>query len=270
MKTLDQRKRSILESFRHGLIVSCQVQPDDPIFSEEMPVKMAQATQWGGAVGIRANTPEQIRAIEQHVDLPVIGLYKIWKPGTDVFITPTLEAAKAVYEAGAEIIALDCTEQMIDGRHAYELLPEVKAALPDAILFADVSNYREAQRAVELGADIVGPTLYGYTADTKEIELPDLREFARMCRDLGDEAYIIMEGHNPKLKVRGWIDPLSQDRPPRGEFEQCECLSDLIHAIETDTKPTLDPNIARYVVDIMCTIPQAVEEKRTLPLHTTF
>lgn len=195
MKTLDQRKRSILESFRHGLIVSCQVQPDDPIFSEEMPVKMAQAAQWGGAVGIRANTPEQIRAIKQHVDLPVIGLYKIWKPGTDVFITPTLEAAKAVYEAGAEIIALDCTEQMIDGRHAYELLPEVKAALPDAILFADVSNYREAQRAVELGADIVGPTLYGYTADTKEIELPDLREFARMCRDLGDEAYIIMEGH---------------------------------------------------------------------------
>ena len=38
--------------------------------------------------------PEQISAIKAEVDLPVIGLYKIWHEGTDVFITPTLEAAK--------------------------------------------------------------------------------------------------------------------------------------------------------------------------------
>lgn len=46
-----------------------------------------------------------------------------------------------------------------------------------------------------MGADIVGPTLYGYTADTKDIELPDLREFARMCRDFGEDTYMVMEGH---------------------------------------------------------------------------
>ena len=78
---------------------------------------------------------------------------------------------------------------------AWELLPQVKEALPEAILFADVSNYEEARRAVDLGADIVGPTLYGYTEQTKHIEEPNLREFARMCRDLRDEAYLIMEGH---------------------------------------------------------------------------
>lgn len=195
MKTKDARKRAILESFKNGLIVSCQVQPDDPIYSEEMPVKMAEAAQWAGAVGIRANSPEQIRAIRSAVDLPIIGLYKIWGEDTDVFITPTVEAAIEVYKAGAEIIALDCTEQKINGRRAYELFPEVKKALPDAILFADVSNYDEARRAVELGADIVGPTLYGYTKETKDIEMPDLREFARICRDFKDEAYVIMEGH---------------------------------------------------------------------------
>lgn len=195
MKTVDPRKRQILESFKNGLIVSCQVQRDEPIYSEEMPALMAKAAQWGGAVGIRANTPEQIRTIKAAVDLPVIGLYKQWEQGTDVFITPTLEAAREVWEAGAEMIALDCTAQIIHGRCAYELLLEVKEAIPEAIIFADVSNYDEAVRAVELGADIVGPTLYGYTADTKEIEGPDLREFARMCRDLGDETYIIMEGH---------------------------------------------------------------------------
>ena len=195
MKQLDQRKRDLLESFRNGLIVSCQVQHDDPIYSEEMPVKMAQAAQWGGAVGIRANSPEQIRAIKREVNLPVIGLYKIWSPHTDVFITPTLEAAREVFEAGAEIIAMDCTNQIVNGRPAYELLPKVQKALPEAITFADVSTYEEARRAVEMGADIVGPTLYGYTQETKHIENPDLREFARMCRDFGDKAYMIMEGH---------------------------------------------------------------------------
>ena len=195
MKTTDARKREILESLKGGLIVSCQVQHDDPIYSEEMPVKMAEAAQWAGAVGIRANSPEQIRAIREAVDLPIIGLYKIWQEGTDVFITPTLEAAKQVYEAGADIIALDCTEQMINRREAYHLLPEVKEALPEAIIFADVSTYEEAKRALQLGADVIGPTLYGYTRQTKDIEQPDLREFARMCRDFGDQAYLIMEGH---------------------------------------------------------------------------
>ena len=193
MKT---NKKELLDSFKGGLIVSCQVQHDDPTFSVDFVVKMAKAAQWGGAVGIRANDPEQIKAIKKEVDLPVIGLWKIWHDDTDVFITPTLEAAKAVWEAGAEIIALDCTSQIThEGRPAYELLPILKKEIPEAIIFADVSNYEEAVRAVEMGADIVGPTLYGYTEATKHIEQPDLREFARMCRDFKGKAYVIMEGH---------------------------------------------------------------------------
>ncbi|MEA4854310.1 MAG: N-acetylmannosamine-6-phosphate 2-epimerase [Christensenella sp.] len=196
MKTTDERKRKILESFKNGLIVSCQVQHDDPIYDENIVVKMAEAAKWAGAVGIRANTPEQIKQIKDQVDLPMIGLYKIWNDDTDVFITPTLEAAKQVWEAGAEIIALDCTEQIThEGKPAYELLPILKKEIPEAIIFADISTYDEARRAIDLGADIVGPTLYGYTQATKQIEQPDLREFARMCRDFGDEAYMVMEGH---------------------------------------------------------------------------
>ena len=148
MKT---NKKELLDSFKGGLIVSCQVQHDDPTFSVDFVVKMAKAAQWGGAAGIRANDPEQIKAIKKEVDLPVIGLWKIWHDDTDVFITPTLEAAKAVWEAGAEIIALDCTSQIThEGRPAYELLPIVKKEIPEAIIFADVSNYEEAVRAVEM------------------------------------------------------------------------------------------------------------------------
>lgn len=190
------KKEDILKALKGGLIVSCQVQHDDPIFSIDFVVKMAKAAQWGGAVGIRANDPEQIKAIKQNVNLPIIGLWKIWHDDTDVFITPTLEAAKAVWDAGADIIALDCTEQIThEGRPAYELLPKVKEMIPEALIFADVSTYDEAARAVKYGADIVGPTLYGYTKDTKQIEQPNLREFARMCRDFGKKTCMVMEGH---------------------------------------------------------------------------
>jgi N-acylglucosamine-6-phosphate 2-epimerase len=196
MKTANKKKRDLIESMKNGLIVSCQVQKDDPIYTDDIVVKMAEAAKWAGAVGIRANSPEQIKAIKAKVDLPMIGLYKIWHDDTDVFITPTLEAAKQVWEAGAEIIALDCTNQITHEKNkAFELLPILKAEIPEAIIFADVSNYDEAKRAIELGADIVAPTLYGYTEETKNIEEPNLREFARMCRDFKDDAYVMMEGH---------------------------------------------------------------------------
>lgn len=196
MKTTDARKKAILESFKDGLIVSCQVQKDDPIYTEDMVVKMAEAAQWAGAVGIRANSPEQIKAIKAKVNLPMIGLWKIWHEDSDVFITPTLESAKAVWEAGAEIIAIDCTAQLTHQKtQAWDLIKEVKKEIPEAIIFADISNYEEAKRAIENGADIIAPTLYGYTKETQHIEGADYREFARMCRDFKDDAYVMMEGH---------------------------------------------------------------------------
>ncbi len=189
-------KQELKDALKGGLIVSCQVQPDDPVYSIDFVVKMAKAAKWGGAVGLRANSPDQIAAIKKEVDLPLIGLWKIWHDDTDVFITPTLEAAKAVWEAGADIIAIDCTDQIThEGRPAWELLPILKKAIPEAPIFADVSNYDEALRAIELGADIVAPTLYGYTEATKDISEPDFREFARMCRDFKDKACVMMEGH---------------------------------------------------------------------------
>lgn len=196
MKTADPRKKALLESMKDGLIVSCQVQKDDPIYTEDIVVKMAEAAQWAGAVGIRANSPEQIKAIKEKVDLPMIGLWKVWHDDTDVFITPTMKEVRAIWEAGAEIIALDCTAQITHEKtQAWDLIKEVKKEIPEAIIFADVSNYEEARRAIDNGADIVAPTLYGYTKETMHIEGADYRAFAKMCRDFKDEAYVMMEGH---------------------------------------------------------------------------
>lgn len=196
MKTKDPRKRALLERLKDGLIVSCQVQHDDPIYTDDIVIKMAEAAKWGGAVGIRANSPEQIKAIKASVDLPIVGLWKVWHEDSDVFITPTMKEVRAIWEAGAEIIALDCTAQIThEQTQAWDLIKEVKRELPEAILFADISNYEEAVRAIENGADIVAPTLYGYTKETQHIEGADYREFARMCRDFKDDAYVMMEGH---------------------------------------------------------------------------
>ena len=169
MKTTDPKKRALLDGLKDGLIVSCQVQKDDPIYTDDIVVKMAEAAKWAGAVAIR---------------------------DTDVFITPTMDAARAVWEAGAEIIALDCTSQIThENTQAWDLIKTVKQEIPEAIIFADVSNMEEAARAVENGADIVAPTLYGYTKETEHIEGADYRMFAEMCRTFRDEAFVMMEGH---------------------------------------------------------------------------
>ena len=154
MKTTNPKKRALLDGLKDGLIVSCQVQKDDPIYTDDIVVKMAEAAKWAGAVAIRANSPEQIKAIKDKVDLPMIGLWKIWHDDTDVFITPTMDAARAVWEAGAEIIALDCTSQIThENTQAWDLIKTVKQEIPEAIIFADVSNMEEAARAVENGAE---------------------------------------------------------------------------------------------------------------------
>ncbi len=234
MKTQNPKNKALLESLKGGLIVSAQVQHDDPIYHEDITVLMSKAAQWAGAVAIRAEQPDQIRKIKAAVDLPVIGLYKIWKDGSDVFVTPTFESAVEVIEAGADILALDCTFQTShDGRQAIELLKDLRKAYPDLIIFADISTYQEAQEAIKHGADIVAPTLYGYTKETQHIEEANYREFARMCRDFKDEAYVIMEGHVYTAE------------------EAMKCLFLGAHAVVVGSAITRPHLIAKRFVDLM-------------------
>jgi len=196
MRNANARAKELIEKMGGGLIVSCQVQRDDPIYTDDMAVKMAEAAQWAGAVGIRSNTPEQISAIKAAVHLPVIGLWKVWHDDTDVFITPTMREVDAIVGAGADVIALDCTKQVThEGTVAWDLLPQVRDKYPDIPTFADVSNIEEGRHAAENGADIVAPTLYGYTAATASIEGADYRMLAQFCHELCDKCYVMMEGH---------------------------------------------------------------------------
>ena len=65
-----------LEQLKGHLSVSCQALPHEPLHSSFIMGRMARAAAEGGALGIRANTKEDIEEIKKNVDLPVIGIVK--------------------------------------------------------------------------------------------------------------------------------------------------------------------------------------------------
>ena len=163
MKT---NKKELLDSFKGGLIVSCQVQHDDPTFSVDFVVKMAKAAQWGGAVGIRANTVRDITQIKQVVDLPVIGIIKKDYPGTPMYITVTMKEVDELVACGVDILAVQGTGALRpDGSTSAEFIRAIKEKYPDQLVMADCDNFENAMACAEAGADFVGTTLRGYTPD---------------------------------------------------------------------------------------------------------
>ncbi|MDO4284581.1 MAG: N-acetylmannosamine-6-phosphate 2-epimerase [Eubacteriales bacterium] len=167
-------KEALFDQIRGGLIVSCQALASEPLYGSEYMAKMAVAAAEGGAAGIRANTPEDIKAIRAAVDLPVIGLYKAEYPDSEVYITPTMKEVDALMEVRPDMIAMDATDRVRPaGMTLEEFFPLVRAKYPDMLFMADCSSFEDAARAQELGFDVAGTTMRGYTAATKGIAIPD-------------------------------------------------------------------------------------------------
>lgn len=184
---MNQRNQAILEQVRGGLIVSCQALEAEPLHSSYIMSRMACAAMLGGAVGIRANTVEDIREIKKVVSLPVIGIIKNDYPGYDVYITPTMKEVEALAECGAEIIAVDATDSARrvrpDGRSLDDFFAEARERYPEQLFMADCSNYEEGIHAAEIGFDLVGTTMRGYTQYTRGARLPDMELIRRLVRD---------------------------------------------------------------------------------------
>lgn len=155
------------------MIVSCQALPDEALFGSDIMAKMAISVARGGARAIRANTPADVKAICEAVDLPLIGLYKEVLPGYDVIITPTLKHALAIAEAGADIIALDCTCRPHPEGDLRELITKIHEQT-DCLVMADISTCDEGLAAAAAGADMLSTTLSGYTPYSAPQKGPDL------------------------------------------------------------------------------------------------
>lgn len=185
--------QEILNQIKGGLIVSCQALKTEPLYDSYIMSKMAWAAYLGGAVGIRANTVVDILAIKEKVDLPVIGIIKEEYNDSDVYITPTMDEVDKLVEIGCEIIATDATNRTRpNGKSFEEFFKEVRKKYPNQLFMADTSCFEEGKLAEELGFDLIGTTMSGYTPYTKGRVLPDCELIERYAKEL--HTPVIAEG----------------------------------------------------------------------------
>lgn len=201
---------SIIEQLRGKLIVSCQALPDEPFFGTNFIVAMAKAAILGGAGGLRINSPEDIKAVRNALDdgtkIPIIGIYKMRSPDSEVYITPTFDAARKIIEAGCDIVALDATERPRPGGETLaEIIHKIHQNYSVPVM-ADVSTCQEGIMAESYGADLIATTLAGYTPysrPAKENE-PDLQLISELVNVV--KVPVIAEGRisTPQFAVEAF------------------------------------------------------------------
>ena len=156
----------LLKQLKGGMIVSCQAEGDDPFNANpEYMALFARAAEMGGAIGIRTQGIEKLKAIKRATKLPVIGLLKSQFPDGTVCITGSFNEVEQLIAAGSDIVAIDGTFRKREGLSGPEFIKEVKKRY-GCIVLADIATYAEAKACEEAGADCVSTTLNGYTPDT--------------------------------------------------------------------------------------------------------
>lgn len=187
-----QAMSDLLDLLQGGLIVSCQAYPGEPMRHPATMPRMAAAVVAGGASAVRLQGLEDIRQARALVRVPIIGLVKQGDEG--VFVTPTLELARAVADAGAEIVALDATQRpRLDALTVAETLTGLRESHGGVLVMADCDSLETARHAVEAGADILGTTLAGYTDARERTVGPDLELLDEIVREFPEHA-VIAEG----------------------------------------------------------------------------
>jgi N-acylglucosamine-6-phosphate 2-epimerase len=214
-----------------GLIVSCQARDDNPLHGPIFMVAMAQAAVKAGAGGIRCEGVADIAAIRAAVTVPIIGLIKRNDPGFDVYITPDFAAARAVAEAGADIIAIDGTRRPRHGDALPVLIRRIHDELGKPVM-VDIATLAEAVAAEAEGCDYVGSTMAGYTAET--VHRPD-------GPDLDLLADLVKHCHRPVIAEGRYDTPALAAR----------ALALGAHAVVVGTAITNPREIARRFVAAM-------------------
>ncbi|MDP8079911.1 N-acetylmannosamine-6-phosphate 2-epimerase [Phocoenobacter skyensis] len=174
----------ILTKIKYELIASCQPVDDGPMDSPEIVAAMAQASVIGGAKGIRIEGVENLKATRKAVDVPIIGIVKRDLPDSPVRITPFLEDIEALAKAGADIIAVDGTNRPrpVTIKQAIKKIKEV-----GCLAMADCSNLEEGLYCQQLGFDIVGSTMSGYTGG----DIPKEPDY-QLVKDLNKAGCFVM------------------------------------------------------------------------------
>lgn len=201
-KTME--KEQLLKDIKGKLIVSCQALVGEPLYlgDETVMPLMARAAKLAGACAIRTNGVLDVVEIKKETSLPIIGLIKKCYDGCEQYITVTMDEIDALVEAGADVIALDCTlRKRLDNKTVKEFIEEIKSKYPDIMLMADISNVEEGIYAWKAGVDMVGTTLSGYTDYTEVLDHPDYELVETLAKTI--DIPVIAEGriHYPNQAV---------------------------------------------------------------------
>jgi putative N-acetylmannosamine-6-phosphate epimerase len=178
---------SILSQLDGRLIVSCQPVPGGALDRPDIVAAFAQAALDGGAAGLRIEGLANLRAVRAITAAPVIGLIKVDLDDSPVRITPFMQNVRDLVQAGADIVAFDAT-----ARPRPEPLSDLVAAIhaAGALAMADCATEGDGLVARDLGCQILGSTMSGYTGGPVP-EGPDLALVTGLSR-IGP--FVIAEG----------------------------------------------------------------------------
>lgn len=185
----------VLNKLKNKVIVSVQAAPDEPLYEEVCMTAMMKSVVSGGAGGLRVAGARDVSNAKKLFDVPVIGLTKPnklpdnWKEV--VYITPSVDDAKCLVDAGADIIAFDGTSRVRNKATLQELIDFVKAN--NRISMADIATFDEGLNCEKLGVDIVSTTLSGYTQDSlTDSDEPDFELLEKLVKNI--KIPVILEG----------------------------------------------------------------------------
>jgi N-acylglucosamine-6-phosphate 2-epimerase len=174
------RSHAILDALRGGLIVSVQADPQSPLNEPAIIAVLARVAQANGAVGVRVEGVERIRAVRAAVQIPIIGIIKRKYEGFEPYITTTTREVEQIVEAGADIAAFDATHrERIGGDSVATLVGAIHAR--GRVAMADCATAEDGRRACVAGANMLATTLAGYTSETLGRRLPAIDLVAELA-----------------------------------------------------------------------------------------
>lgn len=196
-------KNLILNKIKNKIIVSSQAQKNEPLYNEiAMNALIETIVVLGKTDCLRLAGARDVKNTKEKFGDSVV-VMGITKPDIIpvnykelVYITPNIEDANSLIEAGADIIAFDATKRERK-TSVLELINFIHSK--NKMAMADIAEFNEAKEAYELGADIISTTLSGYTKNTENTpDTPDFNLLQKCVKEL--KCPIILEGKTKDYK----------------------------------------------------------------------
>lgn len=169
-----------INKLKNQLVISCQPVTDGPMDRVDIVVAMARSAELAGAGAVRIEGVENVRQVSRSLEIPVIGIVKRDLEDSAVRITPFLDDVSELVGAGASIVAIDATarKRPVPVAELYQL-----ARQSGVLIMADCATLADGVAAAEMGFDLIGTTLSGYTDETADqpMDRPDLELIAALA-----------------------------------------------------------------------------------------